>query len=133
MQSCYSCYIYRTWTSKEVSGFKVVIGSEAEGRRATLSKGRGERTRRGNFYEGVDPSSILSELPTYLSLFWGKKNSIMYTIEHPLLLKPHKHEAACEKPKFESVFSLWIFFNIINFLSIWKWQLNKKLLFLTRP
>ena len=32
---------------------------EAEGRRVAKSKGRSGRDRRDNFYEGVNPSSIL--------------------------------------------------------------------------
>ena len=73
MLPCHSCYIYGTWRSKEVGGFKVIVSREAKG-------GEPESQRGGdNFYEAAEPSGILSELPTYFSLFWCKKSSMMCT------------------------------------------------------
>ena len=87
MLSCHSCYIYGTRRSKEVGEFKVVIRREAE-----EGGGGGTKSKEGaNFYGGVDPSVILSELPTYFSLFLCKKSSMICTTKHSFLLKPHKH------------------------------------------
>ena len=55
MLPSHSCYIYMTWRSKDLVGFKVVIGREP-----IKPKQEGH-----NFYGGIDPSAILSELPTY--------------------------------------------------------------------
>ena len=60
----HSCYIYETWRSKKVGGFKVIIWREVERR-----KPKSQRHGAGTFYGGVDSSGIALELPPYFSLF----------------------------------------------------------------
>ena len=77
MLPCHSCYIYGTWRSKEVGAkvFKVIVWREAEAEEGEVTKSKGC----GNFYGWVEPLSILSELPSYFSLFWCKKSSMVST------------------------------------------------------
>ena len=66
-----------------------------------------------------------------ISTSWCKK---VYALHYIPLLKPHKHWAAWEKSKFESIqlFSLdFYLFTLLIFLSICKWQLNEHFLFTT--
>ena len=108
----------------KAGGIKVIVWRGAE-RMSHKVKG-------GLFYGGVDPSGILSELPTYFSLFWSKKSYMIRISQYCFLLKPHKHLVAWDKLRFVSVFLFGSSFTIY-FLSNCKWQLNENLLFLTLP
>ena len=53
MLPCHICYIYGTWSSKEVEGFKLPYGGKIKGlEKTTQSKSEGEGS---TFYGGVDP------------------------------------------------------------------------------
>ena len=69
MLPCHGCYIYGTWTSKEVVGVTVIVWADG----GRLEQRPESQRKRGNFYGGVDPSAILPELSTYFSLFWCEK------------------------------------------------------------
>ena len=62
----HSCYICGTWRSKEVGALKPSY------------REKGARQRR-NFYGDIATSASLFALPTYLSLFWHKKSSMICT------------------------------------------------------
>ena len=47
--------------------------------------------REDNFYRGIDLSASLSELPTYFSLFWCEKSSMICNTKHSFFLKHHRH------------------------------------------
>ena len=71
MLPCHECYIYRTWRKKEVRGLKLWHGRKLMG---------GKQQRVEQFLwgtGGTDSSASLSELPTYFSLFWCKKRSMI--------------------------------------------------------
>ena len=72
MLPCHSCYSYWTWRSKELGGIKVIVWREAEG--------VSHKVKRCAFYGGVDPSGILSELPSSFSQFWSKKSHDMHCV-----------------------------------------------------
>ena len=93
-------------------------------------KGWATKSKEITFSGEIDPSDILSELPTYFSFFWSKKSYMICPTKYSFLLKPLKYLVAWEKLKFVSVFFLGSSFTF-NFLSICKRQLNENLLFLT--
>ena len=66
MLPCHSCYIYGTWRNNELGGFKIILWRETEGGKP--------QSQRGAFLWGH-----ISELPTYFSLFWSKKSSVICT------------------------------------------------------
>ena len=73
MLPCHGYYIYGTWRRKEVRGLKLWYGGKLKGEKS-------QRARGSNFYGGLgefDPSASLSELPTYFSLSWCKKRSMI--------------------------------------------------------
>ena len=57
----------------EVGGLNSSYGGKLKGRHPQSKRGE------GNFYGGVDPSAVLSELPTCLRLYWCKKSSMICT------------------------------------------------------
>ena len=73
MLLCHSCYIYGTWKSKDGGGLKSSYRGKLEG------KGNHEVKGGGHVLLEVDLSAILSELPTYFSLFWCKNSSMICT------------------------------------------------------
>ena len=56
---------------KSYGRIEVIVWKEPEG--------MGHKVKGGTFYGGVDLSGILSELPTYFSLFWSKKSYVICT------------------------------------------------------
>ena len=52
----------------------------------------------------------IRELPTYFSLFWSKKSSMICTTQYSFLLNPQKRWVTWGNFKFESVFTLLLFF-----------------------
>ena len=78
MLPCHSCYSYWTWRSKELGGIKVIVWREVEG--------VSHKVKRCTSYGGVDPSGILSELPSNFSLFWSKKSHMICTAQYSFFL-----------------------------------------------
>ena len=112
----HSCYICRTWGSKEVGGSKLSFWGKGKSHkqedllRVAIKKLPRELT-----------TDILNlELPTYFSLLWCSNIYAQHKI-----------------PSYWNLINkVWINFSnicIIDFLSICKWQLNEYLIFLTLP
>ena len=57
--------------AKSQGELKFIVWREGEG--------VSHNVKGGTFYGGVDPTGILSELPTYFSLFWSKKSYMICT------------------------------------------------------
>ena len=73
MLTCHIYYIYGTWRSKELGDLKSSFG----GRGRFLWGGGGGK---GGGKNSPGTSTTLSELPTYLRLFWSKNSYALRNI-----------------------------------------------------